>query len=229
MKSHSTGRSRSIRHEAVRAEILGAASSAIAEHGHYGMTMRGLARSTGRALANFYNYFSSKEDLLFALQAKAFKAPNSSAEKALAGVYNPVARLYVLVFNHVCYVAEHRATIRILVHEASALPAGRRRTVRVLKERYFQTARGIVSSILSDASSARNRGAPEESEVERARYSVFDMLNWSYGWYDSERHGPPHEVARTIYSVVLRGLARHCPYPKNMERHLGMDNMVLVT
>ena len=42
---------RQVRHEAQRLEILGAAAAAIAEHGFHGMTMRGLARATGRGLA----------------------------------------------------------------------------------------------------------------------------------------------------------------------------------
>src|SRR3990172_9597465 len=114
--------SRRDRFEAARAEILEAAASAIAEHGYCGMTMRGLARKTGRALANFYNYFSSKEDLLFALQTDAFENLNTSLEKALSGIDDSVTRLYVFVFNHVRFVAEHRAVMCVLVHEASALP-----------------------------------------------------------------------------------------------------------
>ena len=196
------------------------------------MTMRGLARTTGRAPANFYNYFSSKADLLFALQRSAFQNLNSTAERALEGAENPIARLYAFVLNHVRYVAEHRAIVRVLVHEASALPASRRRAVRMLKERYFQAAKEIIASILSlGANNPKSRGAValDEVEVECVTYSVFGMLNWSYVWYNPRRHGTPQDVARTILSIALYGLVAHCPYrmvSEDMEYLMGSENTV---
>ncbi len=219
-------RSRRLRHEAQRVEILAAAAAAIAEHGYHGMSMRGLARATGRSLASFYNYFSSKEDLLFSLQTDAFETLANSLEAALEGVDDPVERLYVLVFNHLRFLAEHRPVMRVLVHEASALPAGRRRTVRVLKERYFQIGKDIVGSILGAGCSSHGvEGVvnPDAAEVERVTYSVFGMHNWSYGWYDSQHHGSPQAVARTIHCIAVCGMGTRCPHraaQKNLERFL---------
>ncbi len=227
MRTTASSRSRRIRHEATRVEILEAAAQAIAEHGYHGMTMRGLARATGRALANFYNYFTSKEDLLFAIQAGAFETLNTTVEAALAGVDDPVARLYVFILHHLRYVAGHQSVMRTLVHEAAALPAGRRRAVRVLKERYFHTARTIVGTVVLDGCQRDGAlGAPQtdDAEIDRATYSLFGMLNWSYGWYDPERHGTASDVARTMHSIALCGLVTHCPHraiQKTTERYLA--------
>ena len=68
------------RPEAKRAEILAAAAQAIAKHGFHGMSMRELARTTGRSPASFYNYFESKEELLFSVQRDAFATLLESAE-----------------------------------------------------------------------------------------------------------------------------------------------------
>jgi AcrR family transcriptional regulator len=206
--------SRQHRHEAQRLEILEAAAAAIAEHGFHGMTMRGLARATGRGLATFYDYFASKEDLLFSLQTSAFETMTESVESALSGVDDHVDRLYVFVLNHLRYAAEHRSAMRVLVHEASALPAGRRKTVRILKEAYFNICRDIVASILAagcNSPGAEGVANPEPAEVERVTYSVFGMLNWSYGWYDPEQHGTPQDVARTIHALAVCGLVARCP------------------
>lgn len=217
---------RQFRHEAQRLEILKAAAAAIAEHGFHGMTMRGLARATGRGLATFYDYFSSKEDLLFSLQTDAFETMASSANAALEGVDDQVDRLYVFILNHLRYSAENRSEMRVLVHEASALPAGRRKTVRLLKERYFNICRDIVASILADG--CKSPGASgvdrlDPAEVERVTYSVFGMLNWSYGWYDPHQHGTPRDVARTIHSLAVCGLVARCPERfalSSLEHHL---------
>ena len=217
----------SLRHEEVRAEILEAAAAAIAEHGFYGMSMRGLARATAMALGNCYNYFSSKEDLLFALQQQAFQTLISTVRKALEGVESPVAGLYVFIFTHIRYVADHRAVMRVLVHEASALPAARRKTIRAFKNRYFRIGRELVSAIITNSchrSGGHSRPQPDKIEIERATYSIFGMLNWSYGWYRPRRHGSPHEVAATIHRIALCGLlAKYSPqrFQEQMRKHLA--------
>ena len=43
--------------------ILDRAEELFAEHGFHGMSMRELAKATGRSPASFYNYFSSKEEI----------------------------------------------------------------------------------------------------------------------------------------------------------------------
>lgn len=221
------GHARRIRRQAQQAEILDAAAAAIAEHGFHGMSMRNLARATGKALASFYNYFPSKEELLFSLQTNAFETLTGTLKGALEGVDDPVDRLYAFVLHHVRYVAEHRSLWRVLVQEASALPAAKRKKVRLLKEGYFQIVRDIVASIL--AAGCKSPGAEgavglDPTEVERVTYSVFGMLNWSYGWYDPQVHGTPQDVARTIHAIAVCGLVARCPHraaPGNLERYLG--------
>lgn len=201
---------RQLRHKAQRLDILEAGAAAIAEHGFHGMTMRGLARATGMGLATFYNYFSSKEDVLFSLQTEAFETMTASVRVALEHVAGPSDRLYVFVLNHLSFLAVRRAVMRVLVHEASALPPGKRKTVRLLKEGYFKICRDIVTSILTEGRGVTDGDASlDPAEVERVTYSVFGMLNWSYGWYDPRHHGTPQDVAKTIHALAVRGLAGH--------------------
>lgn len=198
---------RNFRHESQRLEILEAAAAAIAEHGFHGMTMRGLARATNKGLATFYNYFPSKEEVLFSLQTEAFDAMTASVNLALETITDPSGRLFAFVLNHLKFVAERRSVMRVLVHEASALPADKRKTVRLLKEAYFSVCRDIVSTVLADVGDTplTSRGL-DPTEVERITYSVFGMLNWSYGWYDPRQHGTPHDVATTIHAMAVSGL-----------------------
>lgn len=198
---------RQIRHEAQRLEILEAAAAAIAEHGFHGMTMRGLARATKRGLATFYNYFSSKEEVLFSLQMEAFETMTTSVNSALENIAEPSDRLYIFVLNHLRFLAERRAVMRVLVHEASALPAGKRKAVRLLKEGYFKICRDIVASMLTEGSGPPDGEASLDSvEIERVTYSVFGMLNWSYGWYEPRLHGTPQDVAKSIHALAVYGL-----------------------
>jgi hypothetical protein len=110
----------------------------------------------------------------------------------------------------------------VLVEEAGALPPAQRRAVRALKERYFTIGLTLVRAVLP---SRRARAtATETAALERATYSIFGMLNWVYAWYVPDRHGPPHEVARTIHRLALGGLrvrASAAGAFAATERHVG--------
>ena len=207
------------RPEAKRAEILAAAAQAIAKHGYHGMSMRELARVTGRSPASFYNYFESKEELLFSVQRDAFTTLLESAQSVLEGVENPIGRLYLFILSHVRHFSENPAEMQVLIHEASALPPKRRSEVRRRKEAYYELLHHIVEEIMQRN---RTRGRPEAAEVERTTYCVFGMLNWMYGWHEPARHGSPEVLARSIHRIILGGLAEHSPFTgvqKKMEAH----------
>jgi AcrR family transcriptional regulator len=194
------------RQERGRFDMLEAAARLLAAHGYHGMSMRDLARATGMSLGNLYNYFGSKEDLLFALQTRAFETLIASAEEATRDVEPGPARLHALILSHVRYVATHRDVMRVLVEEAGELPTARRHAIRELKDRYYRIGHEVVAA----AAGGRRRSGPA-AEIERATYSIFGMLNWVYGWYDPARHGGPHEVARTIHRIALSGLGAPTP------------------
>ena len=190
---------RALHRDDLRADVLEGAATPIARHGYHGMSMRDLAKATGKSLASFYHLFESKEDILFEIQSQAFERLISTAERALAEVHDPVGQLQIFVLNHVRYFAEQPDVMRVLVHEAAALPKSHRALIRALKQRYFEIARDIVRALV-----APDRGV-DALELERITYSVFGMLNWIYGWYEPARHGPPEQLARTIQHLALHG------------------------
>ena len=187
-----------------RARILEAAAREISERGFHGMSMRELARGAGMSLGNTYNYFSSKDEILFALQREAFEALVRSAQEALSGVNGASARLYVFVAHHVRTVVRHPAVMRVLVHEAATPPPEHRREVRRLKERYFALGRAIVAEL---ADGAQEGSKADDAELDRTAYNLFGMLNWVYGWYEPRLHGSPADVARSIHRIAVGGVA----------------------
>ncbi len=192
-----------------RLDILEAAADAFAARGYHGVSMRDLARETGRSLGAFYNHFDSKEALLFSLQRDAFDQLIDSSRQALAGVDGPASRLYLFILNHLHYIAARPAIMRVLVHEAGALDGPRRSAVRERKEAYFAIAREIVGAIICTC---------DDAELERSTYCVFGMLNWTYGWYTPKVHGAPEILGRDIHRIALRGLTgsahEDTPFPE---------------
>lgn len=212
-----------------RERILRSAADAIAERGYHGMSMRELARAAGMSLSNLYNYFTSKEEILFAIQKEAFEVLLSSAEDALEIAQEPEDRLYVFISHHVRYVAEHSRVMRVLVHEAASLPAAQRAAVRTLKERYFELARPLIAGVAETGCgrpavpSDSDQAELDPRELDRITYNVFGMLNWLYGWYDPQIHGAPQTVARTIFRITLCGVVTDCPRqkPQSLDLHLS--------
>lgn len=200
---------RAARKEDGRVDILAAAARIAAARGYHGLSMRELARAAGMSLANLYNYFPSKEDLLFVLQSRAFETLVGLAEGLERAPDPPDARLHAFILTHVRYVAEHPDVMRVLVGEAGELPPARRRTIRGLKERYFEIGARLVRDVAGGSGRRARRG--DTVEIERATYCMFGMLNWVYAWYEPERHGGPQDVARTIHRIALGGLGVPLP------------------
>ncbi|MFI5370818.1 MAG: TetR/AcrR family transcriptional regulator [Candidatus Eisenbacteria bacterium] len=201
---------RHARKERGRMDILTAAARLLAQRGFHGMSMRDLAAASGMNLANLYNYFTSKDELLFALQTRAFETLIAASEAAVTGATDPEERLHAFILNHVRYVAEHSDVMRVLVEEAGELPPEHRRVVRRLKERYFEIGHVLVEGVLSGGNGATRRDR-DAAAIERATYCVFGMLNWIYAWYQPRRHGSPLDVARTIHRTAMGGLVARLP------------------
>jgi AcrR family transcriptional regulator len=189
------------RREANRQEFLEAAAHAIASKGYHGMSMRTLATQMGRSLTSFYTYFSSKEDVLHEIQKRAFDTLLRESATAVASTDSPAGQLYAFILQHVRYVARHHDVMKVLVQEAGALPPSRRRSIRRLKDTYFEHLRNIVRAVQSEGNVTVS-----DDELERTTYSVFGMLNWTYGWYSARQHGTPSDVARSIHRLALTGL-----------------------
>jgi AcrR family transcriptional regulator len=199
------------REDDARAVILAAAAHEMAESGFHGMSMRDLARATGRSLSSFYTHFPSKEDILFALHVEAFDALLASAERAIAPASDPSERLHAFVLGHVRYFVEHRDLMRVLLREAAAVPAPQRSLVRARKDRYFAMGRDLLRAVVeprpSGGDAARRKLRIDDAELDRATYALFGMMNWIHAWYDPERHGDAADVARTIHRVAVHGVA----------------------
>ena len=109
--------------------------------------MRKLARATKKGLATYYNYFASKEEVLFELQRQAFTTLIRAAGEALASVEEPAERLRIFISSHIRYLMAHPDIMQIQVHEAATLPPKWRKEVRILKEQYFRIGREVVRQL----------------------------------------------------------------------------------
>ncbi len=168
------------------------------------MSMRDLAKRTRRAPATLYNYVASKDELLYAIQHEAFEELAGVADRAVASADEPEERLRRFVYAHVEFFGKKPHLLRVLIHEAKALPANLRGEIRDQKDSYFEKGRLLVEAVMR----ARATSEPDALEVERRTYCLFGMLNWTYGWYEPSRHGGTKELACAIERTALGGIAQ---------------------
>ena len=157
--------------------VLADAAKVFAERGYHQTSMRDLAKATGVSLSGLYYYVKSKEEMLFLIQERNFRAVLEELQSALDGVTNPVDRLTRFVENHLDYFVQHMPEMKVLSHEAGSLTGDYLNRVNAIKRAYTL----ILMDILTEVESVHG---PAHVNRRVATYSLFGMMNWIYNWYN---------------------------------------------
>lgn len=181
------------------ARLLTVATDVFAQKGYHHASIRDIARSAGVSLSGLYYYFSSKEELLYMIQARAFRNVIARLERELDGVDDPEEKLHTLVRNHVRFFAQNMESMKVLSHEYDALEGPYRDEIRDLRLRYSN----ICTEILREL--RRNSGGGEVAPLNVATYALFGMMNWIYTWYRPGRSVSVDRLADHLYEMFLEG------------------------
>ncbi len=181
-----------------KAEIRARAAEVFAERGFDRASIRDVAKATGLSLAGLYYYYKGKEEMLFDIQHEAFAALLEAQAQALAGARDPEQKLRRAVDAHLAFFASHRAEMKVMSRESGQLAGEYGDRVGELRRRYVRLVRGIVEAL-----PVRPGIAPAV-----ATFLLFGMMNWMHTWYDSERDGTAHDIARAVQEIFLSGVKK---------------------
>lgn len=185
-------------------DILKKSSRLMALQGFHGTSMRDLARATQRSLAGLYHYFKSKEDLLYLLNINGFTSLLHQAEVICKKTFSPEEKLYELVANHINYFGTHQDEMKVLMFGTQVLDKTRGKKITLLKDSYTDIFMKAVGDALN-SHRARTGLKLTKRELARKTYLLFGMMNWIFGWYAEETHGPLSDVINDIYTTFTRG------------------------
>lgn len=194
-------------------EILSRCSQLMSRQGYHGTSMRDLAKETGYSLSGLYNYFKSKEELLFLINLHGFSAINATLRAMLENIDDPEDRFYALVYNHIKYFLAHMNEMRVLMLGTQNLNVERSTTIRDIKEEY----RLLGQSIVDELYTAEMGKKLSRAELEKRTYLLFGMMNWVFGWYSPRVHGTADDLIGDIYSQFLNGLLVNRVRTKNVD------------
>jgi AcrR family transcriptional regulator len=100
--------------QSVRAEIGAAAAELYAEHGETGITIREIAKATGRSPMGLYRYFGDREEIIAFLRASAFDQFSDALEKAFASGGDSFARARAVGRAYLDFALENPESYRLM-------------------------------------------------------------------------------------------------------------------
>ncbi len=180
--------------------ILRTAARVFAEKGFHSTSMRDIARATKVSLAGLYYYCASKDELLFLIQDNCFGRVLGRLEERLKETDEPVARLRLVVENHLSFFAANMSEMKVLSHEADALGGELYARVAGKKQQYTRLVRRILASVQTAQPDARRK-----IDLTVATYALFGMMNWIYNWYDPRGKLSVGDLVDNITRLFLAG------------------------
>jgi len=162
--------------------------------------MRDISKATDVSLSGLYYYFDSKQRLLYLIQKNAFTSIVERLQERLAGNAHPVARLRILVQNHIDYFLSHPNEMKVLSHEEGALESPFRQEIGAIKRKYFALAHKIFDEVVPEGP---NPGLNERVAV----LSLFGMMNWVYQWHKPGIDPGADELTDAIVGIFLHGVS----------------------
>ncbi len=182
-------------------KMLAIASVLFWEKGYNGTSMRDISRRYNCKPANIYNYFKSKEDILYEFLSEQMKLMISQI-KHLDGdqTLNPVEKLRHLVSKHLNQVLSYSKSSGFLFDVGlENLSSNYRKRIVRLRDEYDRILRGIIQNGI-------DRGDFPAIDVKLAAANIASMIVRSVIWYSPQGKLSVEEVSDFILNFSLNGL-----------------------
>jgi AcrR family transcriptional regulator len=188
--------------------ILRTSARIFAEKNYHSTSMRDIARATGVSLAGLYYYCKSKEELLFLIQDNCFGRVHERLLERLRETSDPIAKLRLVIENHLSFFAANMSEMKVLSHEAESLAGEMRARVTGRKQQYTRLVRRILSEVQGaqqQARATRDGDDAPKPDLTIATYALFGMMNWIYNWYDPRGKLSVDDLVDNLARLFLSG------------------------
>lgn len=178
--------------------ILDQAAALIARKGFGVATMMDVAKACGASKSHLYHYFTSKEQLLYAIVHGHITQQVAELRRIVALPLPAEERFQQFVSSFVEGAARSRNEHVMLMNDLKFLPKAQLDEIRRMEVGMSELLEGLLHEI--------NPGAMRD-EAMRKPYSLllFGMMIWTFTWY--RRNGPvaPRELAQHIARLYVHG------------------------
>ncbi|MBL7959335.1 TetR family transcriptional regulator [bacterium] len=192
-------------------DILDRAATLFAQNGYHNTSMRDLAAELKTSLAGLYYYFETKEELLFLISQYSFDSVILSLNEKLNVSGDPVERLNLFVHNHLQYFVTHLSAMKVLSHESDSLSGEYFELINAKKKTYLQILENMLLDIARTKSNQPHMRLNQEIKI--SALSLFGMMNWTYTWFNPEKHKNQslsiQKISDQMVSLFLHGFLKN--------------------
>jgi AcrR family transcriptional regulator len=193
-------------------KILALARQLFWQNGYSSVSMRDLARAYGCQPANLYNYFKTKESILFEVlleEMEQIVQPISHLEHEEDG--NPVDQLRFIIASHLKVTLSHRRSAKTLFDVAlgSLLPANRKVIVS-MRDMYDRTIRRVIQR-------GQEKGLFTPYDEKLVGFMISSMVTRSRIWFHPKKGVTVDELADFIFRFALTGIQSPDGVQKELE------------
>jgi len=181
-----------------RVAVLLTAAEMFLERGSHRVTMNDLADELGITKPALYNYFASKDEILF----ECFHQSNEVITSQIAMIENApgtgLDRLSTFIRAYVRHITTVYGSVMIRLEDRD-LPDEMRAQVRGFKRSIDARVRAMVAQGVDD-------GSIVPCDVKLATFVMLGALNWTGQWYDDEGSDSIDKISEEFLQRLTTGL-----------------------
>ena len=185
----------------IKNQIISRARDIFWKKGYLGTSMKDIAKSIGCKPANLYNYFESKEQLLYETLLEEMQQLISLIEHLEdEDTANPVEQLRTLVRNQTNLLLGSRRSSKLLFDmEFEKLPPSKRKIIVELRDRYDVILRKIIRRMMDS-------GVISAIDEKIASICIVSMIVRSRIWFSPKGKLSVDDTADFLFKFALFGL-----------------------
>ena len=183
--------------------LLAVARRLFWQNGYNSVSMRDLARAYGCAPANLYNYFKTKESILFEVLLEEMEGLIRPIEHIeTAEDIDPIDEMRFIISTHLKVTLSYRKSAKTLFDVAlgSLLPANRKVIVS-MRDTYDRIIRKVIRI-------GQDKGLFVPCNEKLVGFMIVGMITRSRIWFQPHKGVTFDQLAEFIFQFAMRGILK---------------------
>ncbi len=197
-------------HRSQKGRMLAEARALFWKKGYQSTSVRDIARAYGCKPANIYNFFDSKEAILYAVLREEMEEVIRPIEHLEEDqTTSPVEQLRFLVHAHAKLTLSHRRTSKMLFDMGlDSLSTSKRRDIIEFRDTYDRILRKIIRR-------GKHQGCFSDIDEKLAGFMIAGMVVRTRMWFRPKKGLSVDDLADFIFGFVMNGLTGDLKYRKS--------------
>lgn len=182
-----------------RQEIVATAAALFETEGYATTSMASIARAMGLAKPTLYHYFSSKDDILFAIHDEFIDLLIQRRDQRASTELGPEDELREVFGDVFELMDSHRGHVRVFFEHYRELPEEQQLVIRAKRDDYESWVERTVQD-------GNDQGSFRQVDPRLVTLALFGMSNWAYQWYRSGGPLTARQIAVHFWDYLIRGI-----------------------